>query len=116
MGALAFAAFLSIFLHALSWLRKGQRQGAKRVYLSRSHARRRLVSSGLIMFEIVWLAVGATVLRGRIFSSRTIGPAFVFLTVLVAAILVTLVLAYMDFREATGSYRRMKRNNGDEPH
>lgn len=106
LGALAFAAFLLMFLHALAWLRKPEGGRSWRIYLDRSHAKRRLWSAGLILFEIVWLLLGTTVFRRPVFSSGKLVPAMIFLVVMAGALIAILALALVDFVRVTRSYRQ----------
>ena len=107
LGGIAFAAFLLMFLHAWAWLRQPEGERSWRIYLDRSHAKRRLWSAGLILFEIVWLTLGMTVFKRVLFASGKLLPAAIFLLVMAAPLIAILVLALVDFVTVTRSYRRM---------
>lgn len=94
-----------MFLHALAWLRQPEGERSWRIYLSRSHAKRRVWSAALILFEIVWLTLGMTVFRRLLFASRRLAPAMIFALGMSIALIAILVLAFVDFVAVTRSHR-----------
>ena len=115
VGGIVLAVFVGLFLHALAWLRKGKAERSG-IYLSASHAKRRLVSAGLMVFTIAWLALGATLLRRTLRAARGPFLGLVYLLVLAAALLALLTLAYLDFREVGASYRHRAKGRRDVAH
>ena len=112
VGGIVLAVFVGLFLHALAWLRKGKAERSG-IYLSASHAKRRLVSAGLMVFTIAWLALGATLLRRTLRAARGPFLGMLYILVLAAALLALLALAYLDFREVAASYRCRGRKPSD---
>ena len=102
LAAAGIVTFSRILVHAARALKAG---AVPSTYLSRSHARRRVASSLLIVFALLWLLVGMTLLRKTIFSAERPLLALVFLIVLALDVLSVLALAWLDFREANRAYR-----------
>ena len=105
LGSIGLVAFLLMLVHAAAWLREEPVQHRSSIFLSRAHAKRRVASSALILFAILWLTAGTTFLRTTVFSRESPVGAMVFLAVLGGVVIAVLLLAYVDIREARTVYR-----------